>query len=382
MNMPTDKKKIRILYLFPGPTYRPDLPNFKDRFEMLSEYFEGEIYSWSCDEKYKEFNVGDFVFRGLITRKEGFIRKICLTWHILKWGWVIRKKIDIIVCFEPMFTGVLGVIIKGFSRAKLIIEINSFNIGGAVQLEEFKFFGKSRVWVYRALSDFSLFFADGIRVLTELSFPQVARRFPERKVFCFHEYVPTHFFAKGQKSDRNYILCAGFPFYRKGIDILVKAFESIADKFPEMRLCCIGHKLAEEAKERLGSWHERVEFIKPVFYDELKPYFLNCTCFVLPSREEGMGCVILEAMSCGKPIIGSRVGGIPGLVHEGENGLLFESEDVDGLAQCLEKVLSDKEVRERMGRKSRELVESKFSSKKYGEYFRNMILEVLGDDYK
>jgi len=85
-------------------------------------------------------------------------------------------------------------------------------------------------------------------------------------------------------------------------------------------------------------------------------------------------------MSCGKPIIGSRVGGIPGLVHEGENGLLFESEDVEGLAQCLEKMLSDQELREHMGRKSRELVESKFSSKKYGEYFRNMILEVFGDD--
>jgi len=73
-----------------------------------------------------------------------------------------------------------------------------------------------------------------------------------------------------------------------------------------------------------------------MFYDDLQKEFLACRCFVLPSREEGMGRVLLEAMASAKPVIGANVGGIPALIEDGKNGYLFESEDVDELAKKLD----------------------------------------------
>ena len=121
----------------------------------------------------------------------------------------------------------------------------------------------------------------------------------------------------------------------------MKAFEKIADQFPDFELRLIGHLLQDEAKKYLGTWLIRVKFIKPMFYEELKPYFLNCYGFVLPSREEGMGRVLIEAMACSKPLIGSNAGGIPSLIKDGENGFLLESENVDDLAQKLAMLLKE-----------------------------------------
>ena len=68
----------------------------------------------------------------------------------------------------------------------------------------------------------------------------------------------------------------------------------------------------------------------------------GCSLFVLPSRTEAMGRVLLEAMACKKPIIASNVGGIPEIIKDGYNGLLFESENVDDLAEKIRLVLSNK----------------------------------------
>jgi glycosyltransferase involved in cell wall biosynthesis len=75
---------------------------------------------------------------------------------------------------------------------------------------------------------------------------------------------------------------------------------------------------------------------------------------VLPSRSEGMGRVIVEALLRGRPVLGSRRGGILDLVRDGENGLLFEP---GGLAPALERVLSDRDLLERLAAAARASVE-------------------------
>ena len=55
-------RKTNVLFLFPGPIYNPDLPNFKDRFEMLSENFEGEIYTWTCNAEFNNGSYGAFTW--------------------------------------------------------------------------------------------------------------------------------------------------------------------------------------------------------------------------------------------------------------------------------------------------------------------------------
>lgn len=86
--------------------------------------------------------------------------------------------------------------------------------------------------------------------------------------------------------------------------------------------------------------------------------------FVLPSNMEALGTALLEAQSCGVPVVGSRVGGIPEALQEGGSGLLFESENVDDLADKIERFIVDREFHARASKRAREFVVEKFSVEK------------------
>ena len=83
---------------------------------------------------------------------------------------------------------------------------------------------------------------------------------------------------------------------------------------------------------------------------------------VLPSFFEGMGRVILEAMAMAKPVVASRVGGIPDLLEDGRNGFLVQPGNVAELAAAIKKLLQDKALAEKMGREGRKMIDDKFSA--------------------
>jgi len=86
--------------------------------------------------------------------------------------------------------------------------------------------------------------------------------------------------------------------------------------------------------------------------------------FMLASLNEGMGRVILEAMVQGKPIIATKVGGIPELVEEGKNGFLVPPQDADALSTAMIKLIEHPELRERMGQQSRAIAGAQFDLNK------------------
>jgi glycosyltransferase involved in cell wall biosynthesis len=77
--------------------------------------------------------------------------------------------------------------------------------------------------------------------------------------------------------------------------------------------------------------------------------FKGCQFFVLPSRHEPMGIVNLEAMAAGKAVVATRVGGVPELVEDGATGLLVSPDDVQGLGSAIQRLVSDDELRSRLG---------------------------------
>jgi glycosyltransferase involved in cell wall biosynthesis len=79
---------------------------------------------------------------------------------------------------------------------------------------------------------------------------------------------------------------------------------------------------------------------------------------VLPSLNEGMGRVLVEAMAAGKPVVGSRLGGIKDLIKEGENGYAVEPGDVDGLAEAIRVLLGNEERRVEMGNNGRVMAQA------------------------
>jgi glycogen synthase len=90
------------------------------------------------------------------------------------------------------------------------------------------------------------------------------------------------------------------------------------------------------------SWDER---LSPA---EVSRALDEATALVLPSRSEGMGRVLVEAFCRGRPVVGARVGGIPDLVEDGQNGLLVEPGDTQALADALVRILADRGLAERL----------------------------------
>jgi len=141
----------------------------------------------------------------------------------------------------------------------------------------------------------------------------------------------------------------------KGPNYLLKAMDYVWHEHPETSLILVGKgdldvDLRAEAlrknangKVKFLGWREDVDEIMPVF-----------DMLVLPSLNEGMGRVLVEAMAAGKPVVASRVGGIPDLVRHGETGYLVPPADVEALADGIKKLLDDPERAWEMGQQGKE----------------------------
>jgi glycosyltransferase involved in cell wall biosynthesis len=88
---------------------------------------------------------------------------------------------------------------------------------------------------------------------------------------------------------------------------------------------------------------------------------------LLPSRTDSFGIVLLEAWAHGKPVIGARAGGIPGVIDEWHNGLLVGFGDVAGLAEAIQTLLTDELRRQRMGENGRDKVHSQYTWEQVGQ---------------
>jgi len=101
---------------------------------------------------------------------------------------------------------------------------------------------------------------------------------------------------------------------------------------------------------------QRVQFVGRQSRTEVAEAMRRCSVFVLPSRNEGLGCVYLEAMSCGKPVIACRGQGIDEVIEHGANGWLIPVDGLGELVQGLSALLGSSELRARMGMAARQTV--------------------------
>ncbi len=135
---------------------------------------------------------------------------------------------------------------------------------------------------------------------------------------------------------------------------LLRSFRKLHDRQPQVRLELVGDgDLCPEMKQ-LAKELEIGEFV--TFHgmqSNVYPYLHDADIFVLPSVYEGIPMTIIEAMGTGLPIAATRVGGIPDLLKDRESGLLSPC-DEDLFADICEKLVLDRELREKLGRKARE----------------------------
>jgi glycosyltransferase involved in cell wall biosynthesis len=144
----------------------------------------------------------------------------------------------------------------------------------------------------------------------------------------------------------------------KAVDVLAEAWRQVAPRVPAAELRIVGRGTLAPAVERLvAEFPGRVTWLRSLPGDAVAEALDEATALVLPSRSEGLGRVVVEAFCRGRPVVGSRVGGIPDLVTDGETGLLVHPEDPAALAEALVTVLTEHELAARLGAAARHAVE-------------------------
>jgi glycosyltransferase involved in cell wall biosynthesis len=154
----------------------------------------------------------------------------------------------------------------------------------------------------------------------------------------------------------------------KRLDLLIEAFANVSSEFPDSALLFIGDgeergRLQALAGER--NLLPRVHFAGAVH--DAERYLKALDIFVLPSHTEALGLAIIEAGFASLPVIATRVGGIPEIIDDTKNGILFERGNVQDLTAALKKLLASPSERARLGTALHEKVAREFSLEKMVE---------------
>jgi glycosyltransferase involved in cell wall biosynthesis len=148
------------------------------------------------------------------------------------------------------------------------------------------------------------------------------------------------------------LLVVGTLLAGKGQELVLKAMACLSQAYPDLRCQIIGEGADRSRFATLAiqlGIEKRVHFLGRRSRAQVAQAMRNCTIFVLPSRFEGLGCVYLEAMACGKPAIGCYGQGIEEIIQDGVNGALIPVDGLDQLVEKLRTLLSDADLRNRMG---------------------------------
>jgi glycosyltransferase involved in cell wall biosynthesis len=139
-------------------------------------------------------------------------------------------------------------------------------------------------------------------------------------------------------------------------DVLV-AFKRLRDEGVDAVLCMVGDGPDRQDLERRA--HE-LGIVRDTLFlgyqEDVAPFYAAFDALVLPSSNEGTPVSAIEALAAGRPVVATRVGGVPDVVQEGDDGFLVEPGATDDLADRLAQLARDPELRERMGRAGRERV--------------------------
>lgn len=162
------------------------------------------------------------------------------------------------------------------------------------------------------------------------------------------------------------LLTAARLVHRKGIDSVIAALQEVSRHIPGVRYAVVGEgpeRPRLEALAREVGVGDRVSFLGKIPETDVVMAYHACDVFVMPARfehpsVEGFGLVFREANACGKPVIGTRTGGVPDAIDHERTGLLIEPDDVDALSGAIVRLLQDPEYAAKLGAHGRQVVES------------------------
>ena len=208
---------------------------------------------------------------------------------------------------------------------------------------------------------------------------------PENKIVYFPNAVDTKIFQPRKKEMDNTILFVGRIAPHKGLHVLLESLKFIKNSVNleiigplgwnleynknMLRLIEIENRRGRHKVRYLGSVDTRATVIEA---------YQKASIFVLPSHHEPFGIVFLEAMSCETPVVSTTGGGVPEVVRDGENGILVPVNNPLKLAEAMDYLLENKDVRIKFGKAGRKWVTENFSLEMNAKKLCNIYQEFIG----
>jgi glycosyltransferase involved in cell wall biosynthesis len=196
-------------------------------------------------------------------------------------------------------------------------------------------------------------------------------RFKSDKVLLLYNGVDTVRIPSSSK-DEKFVLYFGRLSKEKGIETLLRAHDELA----RWKLVVAG---TGPLAETLQKQNQGASFVGHLTGEVLEATVASSSLVVVPSEVyENCPMSVLESMAHGKPVVASRIGGIPELVVDGETGFLFEPGNVEELRQHVTRLMSDSALRAQMGAAARKRVETQFSINKHNADLASIYRSLVG----
>ena len=200
-------------------------------------------------------------------------------------------------------------------------------------------------------------------VLSNQLISMIKDKCPEANVAALPNAVPVED-GNHYNPDATNLLLLGELNERKGVYVLLDAISHMDSELaPDVKLYLCGNGDLDRLKERIKelSLEHRIAHIGWIDKEEKAAIFANTKINVLPSYNEGMPMSVLDAMGYGMPVVSTNVGGIPKIVHNGENGYCCKPGDVNTMSLMIIKLLMNQRIREKAEERSVVIVKEKYS---------------------
>lgn len=206
-------------------------------------------------------------------------------------------------------------------------------------------------------------------MLNDLIF--MKKSFDQSKIITIKNAVDHNYFISRDEPDSNTILYVGRVHPLKNIDEIIQALSLIREKYVTIKLIIVGSIDSTLYFEELRSLIDHlecknnVEFLGPIPHDNIFEIYKKAKIFVLMGENEGIPRSILEAMSCGIPVIAAPNSGIPDVIINGVNGILVENNNPKILSEKISNLLSNSNLRNKMGIEARKTIIQKHNWKDF-----------------
>lgn len=170
---------------------------------------------------------------------------------------------------------------------------------------------------------------------------------PPERISVIHNGVKNEKINTGRPAG-NYFFSMGSLSWKKGYDILIRAFAQISFSFPDIRLRIAGDGSRREDLLNLAASltiQNKIDWLGEIGDDKKQQELAGALAYVCPSRREPFSNALLESLAAGLPVIATRTGGNTEIIEDGVSGTLVEPERPDGLADAMKKIIQDVALR-------------------------------------